>query len=157
MANEESKTLTIERTFDAPIQRVWQAWTDPKQIQQWWGPSGVTIPTCEWDPQPGGKLHIVMLAGEQLGELAGQRWPMQGIFKQVDDLKRLEFTNQAVDNDGNILIDGLTTVVFEGNDGKTKVTITAVAKPVAPVAEQMIAGMEQGWNQQTDKLAEFVK
>lgn len=157
MANAESKTLTIERTFNAPLEKVWQAWTDEKQVQKWWGPYGVTNPTCEWDAKVGGKIHIVMLAGEELGELAGQRWPMQGVFKEVEASKRLVFSNQAIDNDGNILIDGLTTVDFEAEGGQTKVTITVVAKPVSPVAEQMIAGMDMGWNQQTDKLAAFVE
>ena len=42
------KELTITRTFDAPRDLVWKAWTDEKMVKKWWGPRGVTNPTCEW-------------------------------------------------------------------------------------------------------------
>ena len=56
MANEtepvgktKNRELTITRTFNAPLKQVWKAWTDPKQLAEWWGPKGFTNPRCEWD------------------------------------------------------------------------------------------------------------
>lgn len=66
------KEFTITRMFDAPRELVWKAWTDQKLIRKWWGPRGVTNPTCEWDARPGGKIDLVMLAGKELGQFAGQ-------------------------------------------------------------------------------------
>lgn len=157
MAEENSRKLTLTRTFDAPRELVWRAWTDPELAAQWWGPNGVTNPTCEIDARVGGKLYIVMLAGEALGPLAGQHWPMRGEFQEIQEPERLVFKNQAVDEDGHVLIDGTTTVTFEEENGKTTMTMTAVAYGVSPEAPQMLEGMEAGWTQSLDKLAEVLR
>ena len=46
--------LIIERIFDAPRALVWEAWTDPEQVQRWWGPQGFTTPFCTIDLRVGG-------------------------------------------------------------------------------------------------------
>ncbi|MBU6370974.1 MAG: SRPBCC domain-containing protein [Patescibacteria group bacterium] len=153
----KQRELTLSRLLDAPIEKVWRAWTDPKSVAVWWGPQGVTNPVCEWNAKAGGIIHIVMLAGKELGPLAGQRWPMRGIFKEVVPNTRLVFTNKAVDEKDETLIDGSTTVTFKSVGAKMEMTVHIIAAGKAPVAEQMLAGMETGWNQQLDKLAAFVK
>lgn len=146
------KEITLERSINASRERVWQAWTDPKEVAAWWGPQGVTIPTCEIDLRVGGELRIVMLAGKELGSLAGQRWPMQGTFTEVVAPERLVFTNNATDEAGNVLLSGLTTVLFKDEGGKTKLVVTTSAEGDAPGTDMMLQGMNQGWEQQLDKL-----
>jgi uncharacterized protein YndB with AHSA1/START domain len=153
---EEYKTLTIIRIFNVPREKVWQAWTDPKQLSRWWGPKGVTNPVCEIDLRVGGTIHVVMLAGPELGELAGQRWPMKGVFQEIQAPSKLVFKNQAVDEAGKLLIDGVTSVLLEDENGKTKLTLTATAKPMVSQANAMIEGMEAGWTQSIDKLTQFI-
>ncbi|HSX36579.1 MAG TPA: SRPBCC domain-containing protein, partial [Patescibacteria group bacterium] len=82
---EPVKEVTFERTYDAPIQKVWQAWTSPDILKKWWGPNDVSIPECEVDLKVGGKLYIVMEAGEAMGEYKGTRWPMEATFTVVDE------------------------------------------------------------------------
>ncbi|HEU5114471.1 MAG TPA: SRPBCC domain-containing protein, partial [Candidatus Paceibacterota bacterium] len=65
------KEVTFERTYDVPKEKVWQAWTDPKTIKEWWGPDNVTIPECEVDLRVGGRIYIVMEAGEAMGPYKG--------------------------------------------------------------------------------------
>jgi uncharacterized protein YndB with AHSA1/START domain len=65
------KEFAIVREYDAPREKVFQAWTDPALISQWWGPEGVFTPICEVDARPGGLIHIVMEAGEALGDYKG--------------------------------------------------------------------------------------
>lgn len=153
---QPTKEITLTRTCNTPREVVFKAWTDPALMAKWWGPDGVTNPVCEIDAHVGGKLHIVMLAGKELGELAGQRWPMQGVFQELDVPNKLVFTNQAVDEAGNVMLDGLTTVLFEEENGKTKLTMTATAKGLVPQAPQMLDGMEAGWSQGLDKLVKTV-
>ena len=153
---ENEKELTIVRELSAPREKVWAAWTDAAQMAQWWGPQGVTVPECEVDAREGGSLRIVMLAGPELGPMAGQRWPMQGTFQEVVEPEKLVFTNQAIDENGTVLIDGLTTVTFEDLGGRTRLTVHTVACGMSPQAPQMLAGMETGWNQQIDKLSECI-
>ncbi len=155
--NEESKKeLTLTRVFDAPRELVFKAWTDPELVQQWWGPRGVTNPTCEWEARPGGNIHIVMLAGEELGSFKGQEWPMTGEFKEVQGPEKLVFVANAI-VDGKAVMENLTTVTFEEKDGKTQMTVHIVVTKTTPEAAGPLQGMEMGWNQQLDKLGEFLQ
>jgi len=150
------KEFTITRLFDAPQELVWKAWTDQKLIQRWWGPRGVTSPTCEWDARPGGRINIVMLAGKELGPFAGQKWPMNGVFNEVTPQSRLVFTSNALDDVRDILLESLVTVDLEAVGKKTKMNLRFTVTKAGPKAEFALKGAEGGWNQQIDKLSEMV-
>ena len=158
MANEPRKELTITRIFDAPRAMVWKAWTDPRIVTKWWGPRGVTIPTCEVDARRGGKINIVMLAGKELGPAAGQEWHMTGTFEEVTPQDRLVFTAIALqDRKGSrSLLETRTTVTFDDLQGKTKLTVHILITRFSdtPEAKFAIQGMEGGWSQSFDKLGE---
>ncbi|MGH7156720.1 MAG: SRPBCC family protein [Candidatus Saccharimonadales bacterium] len=153
---DNNHNLTLRRMLDAPLEKVWQAWADPEQAQKWWGPAGVTNPTFEWDFSTGGKINVVMLAGKELGPMAGQEWPMAGQFKEVTPQQIIVFESSPI-MDGQPIMVTLTTVSFEARGGKTELTIDIRVSNVTPEAAGALAGMEQGWNQQTDKLAAFLK
>jgi len=147
------KYITLTRTIDAPVARVWQAWVDKHQLQQWWAPNGFTNPVCEVDAKVGGELHIVMQAGDGMGPMSGMKAPMKGVFTEVIEYKKLVFTNVALDESDNHLLEGVTTVTFEEMGDQTKLTVHTGAAGTAPGVEQMLGGMEQGWNEQLDKLS----
>jgi|SRR6266581_9318749 len=153
---DTKKELTIVREFDAPRELVFKAWTDPKLVTQWWGPKGVFTPVCEVDARPGGLINIVMEAGEELGKFKGTQWPMQGEFVEVDEPKKIVFNANAI-NEGKVILEHRTTVIFDEVDGKTKMTVYVVVTKALPGSEYAIAGMEQGWNSQFDKLGEFLQ
>lgn len=152
---EENKELTLTREFNASRELVWKYWTDPTLIQEWWGPNGVTNPTCVWEARPNGEIHIVMLAGEELGPMAGQEWPMTGKFEELDEPTKLVFTANAIVNEKPIL-EHRTTVTLDEVDGKTTMTVHIVVTMVTPEAAGPLQGMEMGWNQQLDKLVAMV-
>ena len=54
------RELVITRTFDAPRELVFAAFTDPARLMRWWGPHGCTVISCEADPRPGGTWRIAM-------------------------------------------------------------------------------------------------
>ena len=56
----ETERMVITRTFDAPRELVWKAWTDPRYVMQWWGPKGFTAPVCKMDFRVGGKSLLCM-------------------------------------------------------------------------------------------------
>jgi uncharacterized protein YndB with AHSA1/START domain len=153
---ESKKELTLERTFDAPRDLVFKAWTDPKLVAQWWGPRGVTNTANSWEAMPGGKIDLVMLAGEELGPMKGQEWPMTGEFKEVKEPSKLVFTGNAIVN-GKEVLQHLATVTFDEVGEKTKMTVHIVVTKATPEAAGPLSGMEMGWNQQLDKLGEFLK
>jgi uncharacterized protein YndB with AHSA1/START domain len=143
-------TVNITRVFEAPRALVWKAWTDPKMMAEWFGPRHFTNPVCELDVRPGGKLRIVMRGPD------GMDYPCAGEFREVVKPERLVFTNNAVDKNGKLLLEGFTTVTFAEERGKTTVKLKTHAVGRVPVAKQMLAGMEAGWTQSIDKLEELV-
>lgn len=156
--NEPKREVTITRTFNAPRELVWKAWTDPKILQKWWGPRGVTNPTCEWEAKPNGKIHIVMLAGNELGPMAGMKWPMKGTFREVTPQSRLVFVSSALDDVQEAVLDSLVTVELEEMSEKTRMNLhIVVTRAVEGKTKGMLQGMAAGWNQQSDKLVEEVE
>ena len=144
------RTVTLTRVFDAPRELVWKTWTDPKHLAQWFGPRGFTSSVPELDVRVGGNLRIVMHGPD------GNDYPMKGAYREVVPPERLVFSNIAVDNDGNHLLEGETTVILDEQGGKTRLTLNTYAKGLVPMAPQMLAGMEAGWSQSLDKLAELM-
>ena len=86
MSTDTLPEVTIKRTFNAPRAVVFKAWTDPKQLGQWFGPKGFDNPVCEADARPGGKLKIHMRGPD------GAIYPCLGTFHEVVEPERLVFT-----------------------------------------------------------------
>ena len=150
--NEYIKELTLTRLFDAPRERVWKAWTDPKLLAQWWGPDGFTIPVCEVDTRPGGAILIHMKG-------FGMLTAMAGIFKEVVKPERLVFTNNAYFEVPPVtpVVESITTITFVDVSGKTRLTMHTGVFKASPAAAQALAGMEPGWTQTLEKLADFLQ
>ena len=81
---------------------------------------------------------------------------MTGVFREVVEPQRLVFTTMALDQEGNTLLEGLTTVTFAELGGKTKLTLETSAAGVAAQAPEMLKGMEEGWRQSLDRLEALV-
>lgn len=154
----EAKEVTFERVHDAPVDKVWRAWTYPDQLKKWWGPDNVTIPECEIDPQVGGRLYIVMEASKKMGEYAGTRWPMEGRFTVVEPNAKLIFEAKAWtdgDKDGTT-IDQMQEITFAEENGKTKMNLKITINKIGPKAGMAVEGMKYGFTQQFDKLNKYL-
>jgi uncharacterized protein YndB with AHSA1/START domain len=155
---ETNKEVELERTYDASPERIWQVWTKPEEIKQWWGPDNVTIPECEIELKIGGKIYIVMEAGEGMGPYKGTKWPMLGIFTNVESNSRLAYNAKAwtEGHKEETTIEQTTEISLSEEEGKTKVKIRAVILKAGPGAEMAVQGMKMGFTQQLDKLKEFL-
>jgi uncharacterized protein YndB with AHSA1/START domain len=149
------RTVTITRVLKALRALVWQAWTDPELLKQWWGPEQFTNPFVEGDIREGGVLNIVMHGPKNTPFDIDM--PMIKRYREIVPGKRLVFENEPIGPDGERLIDGLTTVTFSDHADGTLIEMTTTAKALAPVAIGMLEGMEQGWIQSFDKLGRFLE
>ena len=140
------RRLKITRVFDAPRRVVFKAWVDPEQLAQWWGPRGFTNPLCEVDARPGGTIRIIMRAPD------GASHEMSGVFREIVEPERLVFANRAIGSNGEPLLEGLTTVQFTEQAGKTTMTLDTSAVALLPEANGMLNGMNDGWNQSLERL-----
>ena len=156
MTESNHQQLTVVRVINAPRERVFKAWTDPELVTQWWGPDGVTNPVCELDVRPGGAIDIVMLAGPELGDLQGSKWPMTGVFQEIIPSAKLVYVSSAI-MDGQPILELLNTVTFEEQAGQTKMTLQIVVTKATPQAEGPLAGMSAGWNQSIGKLVKLLE
>ncbi|WP_350334980.1 SRPBCC family protein [Coralliovum pocilloporae] len=82
----ESRILRLDREFNASPEQVYDAWTDPEQLVQWWGPEGMTIPDCRMDLRVGGHWTTTMLSAE------GNRHTVQGVYTVLDRPHHIAFT-----------------------------------------------------------------
>jgi uncharacterized protein YndB with AHSA1/START domain len=146
----DEREVTITRLFDAPRALVFRAWTDAAQLAQWWGPKGFTNPVCEFDPRVGGAIRIHMRSPD------GAIYPMSGEVREIVPPERLVFTNNALDAAGHAIIEGLTTVTFAAEGGKTRLTLHTRGSAMTEQAVGYLKGMEMGWTQSIDKLQAFV-
>jgi uncharacterized protein YndB with AHSA1/START domain len=142
---------TLTRTFNAPRELVWKAWTDPQMMARWWGPKGFTNPVCEMDVRVGGKILIHMRAPN------GAVHPMTGTFDEVAEPECLVFRAVPIGHDGTPLLESLTTVTFHDLGGKTKIIVHASAAPIEPIASEMLKGMNMGWSQSLERLADLIE
>jgi uncharacterized protein YndB with AHSA1/START domain len=142
---------TLSRVFDAPRDLMFSVWTEPDHVRAWWGPKGFTNPRCDWDARAGGDIYIEMQGPD------GTRYPMKGAFREVKRPERLVFTAIALDEKGEPALEVLTTVTFEEQGSKTKVTVVLHVASATSVGEGFLEGMIEGWNQQLDRLAEHVR
>lgn len=152
MTESTQQEVVITRTFDAPRELVFDAWTDPQHLQQWWGPHGFDNPRCEVDPRPGGTMLIHMRGPD------GQIYPEKATFQEVVRPERLVFLDTAFDDENGVpLLQVLTTVTFDDLGGKTALTLRAQVLKASPEVMEALAGMEQGWSESFDKLEATLK
>ena len=145
------REMVITRMFDAPRALVFAAWTDPAHIAQWWGPKGFTTPVCELDVRLGGAMLIHMRGPD------GSMYPGRGVFHEIVAPERLVFTTTAFDDAaGKPGLEVRNTVTFTEQEGKTQLRLHAVVVTAVPEVAGALAGMEQGWSQSLEKLAEHM-
>lgn len=152
MAFEElgrvEKTIALVREFDCPRTLLFELFTRPEHLNRWWGPECFTASGAEIDLKVGGAWKVMMSADQ-----FGDSW-VAGEYREIDPPAKLVFTCNALGPDGSILLEGLTTVLFEDLGERSRVTVTASATGPA-FMEQALAGMEQGWSEQLDKLGRY--
>lgn len=156
MDHLEEKQIVVSRSFDAPLDLVWQAWTEPKHFMQWYGPKGFSTPMCEIDFRVGGRHLWSMLSPD------GKQMYYTGEYKEILPMERIVYSDGMSDAEGNAISaqamgmpDGSpdsmdVTVTFSHKDGKTTVTVSHVG--VGEGADY--AGI--GWEQAFEKLADVL-
>lgn len=145
------RELVITRIIDGPRARVFSAWTDARQLPQWWGPHGMTTPVCEMDLRPGGVFRTVMRSPD------GTEYPTKGVFLEIAEPERLVFTD-AFDEGFQPSAESLMTAVvtFDEHEGKTRLTARALHKSVADREKHEQMGFATGWGEMLERLQAHV-
>ena len=90
--------VIVTRVFDAPVELLWKAWSEPEYVKQWWGPAGFTCPRAEMDFRTGGTSLVCMRAPAEFG---GQDMYNTWTYTEIVPLQRFEYILKFTDKDGN--------------------------------------------------------
>jgi uncharacterized protein YndB with AHSA1/START domain len=133
------------RVFDAPRELVWQVWTDPKHLAQWWGPDGFTTTTSAYDARPGGIWRFVMRGPD------GRDYQNRITFDEIVKPERIVYHHGGGDDVEPVQFK--VTVTFEDVGGKTKLTMRGVF-PSAAERDRVIKeyGADKGMEQTLARL-----
>jgi uncharacterized protein YndB with AHSA1/START domain len=156
--NTGEQELVITRIFDAPRELVWKAWTEPEHIMQWWGPKDFTAPVIKTDFRVGGKSLWCMRSPE------GEDYWSTGVYREIVEQEKIVTTDSFSDAQGNVVpashygmsgdwpLELLVTIIFEDNNGKTKLTLRHADIPKGENRDSA----EAGWNESFDKLDKYL-
>ncbi len=146
-ARNNPNEIYITRIYDAPVKAVWDAWTDPKQVAQWWGPRGFTITTHSKDLRAGGSWSYTMHGPD------GVDYPNTTKYLEVDKHQRLVY-----DHGGHADRPPLfrVTVLFTESKGKTKMEMTMALATAEAATETKKFIKKAGGDSTWDRLAEYL-
>jgi uncharacterized protein YndB with AHSA1/START domain len=164
--SEKAKSVdfAIPRVFEAPRALLWQCFTEPEHMQQWWGPKGSTVVASDMDLRAGGAYHGAMR------DSSGRVMWAKFVYREIVPQERLVWVHSFSDENGGLTrhplrptwpLELLTTVAFEdAPGGKTKLTLHW--SPLNATAEEQKTfdaahdGMTQGWNASFERLAAYL-
>jgi uncharacterized protein YndB with AHSA1/START domain len=141
------REIHIERVFDAPRDRVFAAYTDPKLIPEWWGPAGTTTSVDEMDVRPGGGWRFVIRNSD------GTETGFRGTYREVTPPERIVQTFEWEGMPGHVSVE---TAVFEDLGDRTKVTGISVFHTTEERDGMLESGMEGGLNETYARLDELL-
>lgn len=130
--------LALDRLIHAPREVVFDAWTSPEILRQWWGPIGFTTTTEEFSLQPGGMWRLTMHGPD------GGDYPSEITFREVVRPERLVYLHDCNAS--------LVTVTFADQDGKTLVAIRSKFGDSAGIDAAAMRGLTEGWQSTLDRL-----
>jgi len=153
----QQKTISLKRTFNLPLYKVWEAWTKPETFIKWWGPEEYTCPYCAIDFKEGGK-YLNAMRGPDGTDI----WAT-GTYEEIAPGQRIVYTDSFADSKGNIVpatyykmpampLQLLVTVTFQELNGKTAMSLQHEGIP-----EEIYDDCIKGWQSSFDKLESNVK
>ncbi|HZK04952.1 MAG TPA: SRPBCC family protein [Actinomycetaceae bacterium] len=134
-------TMTVVADFPVPVQRVWDAYADPRQLEKFWGPEGWPATFTRHDMAPGGRSHYYMTGPE--GERSAGFWE----YLSVEPGRSFEVRDGFASDDGDPTPGTPTmqmTYVFEDHDGGARVTTTTRFNSLEDLEQLLAMGMEEG-------------
>jgi uncharacterized protein YndB with AHSA1/START domain len=138
------RTLSIKKTFDAPIDLVWEAWTDPEHIAHWWGPKGMSVLVVEHDFQVGGKWKYVVPMPN------GAEFISEGQYSEI-----VEFEKIVTSANFRPMTEGVEIrVLFKKNGAKTDFTFSVIHPTEEYKQQQEKMGFYNGWGSTLTRFEE---
>ncbi len=144
--NEKNRTLSLERTFNAPIQLVWDAWTQPEHIANWWGPKGMKTKVIEHNFKVNGKWKYIMAMPD------GNEFITEGVYSVIIALKEIVSSADFKPMTSGVEIQAL----FEEDGNKTNFTFNVIHPTEEYCKQQEKMGFYNGWGSTFNRLEDYI-
>lgn len=144
----KSNTLEIERIYDAPVEAVWDAWTDVKQVAQWWGPRGFTLTTKSKELKVGGQWIYTMHGPD------GVDYPNITTYHEIIPYSKLVYDHGATPTSPPMF---RVEVTFSKYKGKTKMQMKMIFDSIETAEESKKFIKKAGGHGTWDRLAEYLE
>jgi uncharacterized protein YndB with AHSA1/START domain len=141
-----NRTLSLKKTFNAPVKLVWEVWTRPEHIVHWWAPKGMKITVIEHNFKVGGKWKYVMPMPD------GSEFTSDGVYTVIVKLEKIFSSANFKPMTEGVDIQAL----FEANGDKTNFTFNVVHPTEEYCKQQEKMGFYNGWSSAFDRLETFV-
>ncbi|MEL6192942.1 MAG: SRPBCC domain-containing protein [Bacteroidota bacterium] len=147
LAEAKDRTLTIERTFDAPLTLVWAAWSDPAHITNWWGPNGMQTEVEAHDFRVGGTWRYSMKMPN------GSLFIAEGVYAEIVEHEKI-----VTSADFKPMTEGVEMhMLFKEVDGKTYFSFHVIHPTEAYCKQQEDMGFFNGWGSTFERLGEYLQ
>jgi uncharacterized protein YndB with AHSA1/START domain len=147
VADPGTHDIVITRSFDAPRELVFAAYTDPDAVRQWWGQAASDTVVDELEARAGGRWRFIERDGE------GNEWGFHGVYHETVAPQRIVNTFEFEGMPGHVLLE---TTTFEEQDGRTLMTSLSVFQSVADRDGMLQSGMESGAAESYDRLDQYL-
>lgn len=149
----EEATIIIRRVVDAPRELVFEAFTDPKHLAQFWGPKGYGASKVDVDLRVGGQFRVEMRGPD------GGTYPAVGVYREISPPERIVYA--GLDEDlhpcgGGLPPRAIVTMSFADEGGKTRITVHTQLQSVAARDAATAGGFSIGWNESLERLAAYL-
>ncbi len=146
----ESRTIVITAEFAAPVERIWQVYADPRQLERVFGPPTHPATFVEHQLRPGGRAHYFMTSPE------GERYYGWWRVLEVDEPKRFAFEDGFASDDSFTPIEELpasqNVYMFEAIDTGTRATFTSTYESAAALQQVLDMGVIEGASSAIDQI-----
>ena len=143
IAEPGRQEVIVSRIFDAPVELVYKATTDPKAIPHWWGPAILKTVVESFDAKPGGTWRILQT------DPAGQVHGFHGVYHTVTNPGRIVRTFEYEGMPEHVMLE---TTTLESIGGKTKLTVQSLFQSLEDRDGMVASGMERGVIESHDRL-----
>jgi uncharacterized protein YndB with AHSA1/START domain len=147
VADPGTQEIVITRSFDAPRELVFRAFTEPDAVRRWWGLANSETVVDQLEARPGGRWRFVERDGE------GNEDAFHGVYHDLQAPERIVYTFEYEGMPGHVLLE---TIVLEDQDGKTLMTDTSVFQSVSDRDGMLQSGMETGAAESFARLDDYL-
>jgi uncharacterized protein YndB with AHSA1/START domain len=138
--DRETLTITFRRTFGAPCEQVFAAWTEPEHMTQWWDPTGVPLSECVIDLRPGGAFKLT-------NRNSTHSPPFTGVYRLIERPSQLVFEAMGA----------VGTVRLEPKDGATHMTVSIRCATAEHLDQFLKLGVDVNTDRTFDNLVEYLQ